>query len=445
MLRHLSLLCSLAMLLAMAVALGIRSEKDRGHMARAYSWVLETLWLPWAADDLPARALAPALHEGSGVTRGASVDDGALILLAGHFSGSDDRARLIRRDGSTVARWDFREAGLARGGKLHGVSLDTRGSLVGVAGGAFVKLGRCGQVVLRAPGNFHHAAVPAEEGGWWALGRDLIDRREAPADYLPPHTSEFFRSLREEDIGLFAEPVLQDDTLVRLGKGGEVLQELSIAKLLHDGGLEHLIRRFAQVDEGELTRSNSVRELPARLARAFPMFKAGDLLLSLGRQHLLLVVDPDTRSIKWHRSGPWSWQHDARFQPDGTITLFNNNHRGVESAGRPPRRYRHNPDLHSNILRVDPAGGGAEVVAGREISSESHFYTRDGGQHQMLPGGDVLVAESGQGRVLQLSSRGEIVWEFVNRHDADRMAKITGARLYPAGHLRVDDWSCPGR
>ena len=446
--RYLSVLCGFIALFTAAVALGIRSERADGPAARFYSWVQETLRLAWrdaqATSGLPPWALRPAFYEGEGVTRGGDIDDGALILIVGWFPGSQDRARLMHRDGSLVASWDFRGVGLGKEGHVHGISLDSQGSPISANGGPLVKLGHCGEILLRVPGNFHHSVIPAEGGGWWALDSVWIPRWKAPADYLPPHTSEFFRSRTEEDIADVAGPMLQDDTVVRLGPDGEVLQRFSIPKVLYEAGLAATFHRFVLVGDEELTHSNSVHELSSELAPAFPMFEAGDLLLSLLKVHMLAVVDPDTHEIKWHQTGPWAWQHDAWFQPDGTITVFNNGPHGKTEAQQ-SAWHRYNPTLHSNVLRVDPANGRVEVLAGREISAESHFYTRHRGQHQVLPDGSVLVAEARSGRVVQLGPEGRIIWEFVNRYDEDSVATVANAYLYPAGYFQVDDWSCPPR
>lgn len=83
MLRHLSLLCGLTLVVTVSVAFGIRSERHQGYAAQVY----EALGLAWreaqAATGSPPWLLYTALHEGEGVTRGADIDDGALVLLAG--------------------------------------------------------------------------------------------------------------------------------------------------------------------------------------------------------------------------------------------------------------------------------------------------------------------------------------------------------------------------
>ena len=444
MLRYLSLLCGLILLLTAAVALGIRSHERGGSAAMLYAWVKEIFWLTSrhfeAAGGAAPWFLLPAMHEGNGVTRGADLRDGALILLSGYIAGDGrtDHVRLVRRDGTAVARWNLAALDLRHGDHIHGILLDPDGSITfNLHDRDLVQLDRCGVPRFQTPGTFHHSLFRAEAGGFWALGANLLPRWKAAADYLWPHTSEFFRERTEEEAAAFGWPEIFDDTIVRLDEQGQTLLEFSLHEVLHDNGLGHLLAA-RQVGEHRLSHSNSIQELSTAMAPAFPMFEAGDLLISTRLLHTLLVVDPDTRKVKWHQTGPWRWQHDARFQPDGTITLFNNQYRRL-------LRHFENPDLHSNILRVDPASGEISVAMGSEIAEEARFYSSRQGQHQILPGGDILVVEADRGRAVQFGPGGEIVWEFVNRFDADRMGHLPNAYLYPADYFQVDDWSCPQR
>ena len=446
MLKRLSLLCGLVAVIGVSLALGIRSEKRNGHASQMYAWAHETLRLVWrdvqAEANRPPWFLFPSHHQGSGVTRGANIDDGSLILLAGFLpekgggGGGADHARLIRRDGSEVAGWDLDVLAPHPDDYIHGILLDPDGTITfNLDKRSFSQLTRCGELSFTTPGRFHHSLSRAETGGYWILGENILPRNETPADYLPPHTSEFFRSLTSEELEEHGSAELHDHTVVRMDDSGQAGQEFSLLQLVHKGGLGHLMNMLG-VGEQNLVHANSVQELPAALASAFPMFAAGDLLLSLRNIHTLLVVDPRTRQIKWRQTGPWVKQHDARFQPDGTITVFDNKY---------TMHHTEMPDMYldSDILRVDPASGEVTPVAGRLVAEEGRFHTPRKGQHQMLPDGDVLVAEAKRGRAVQFSPQGEILWEYINRYDEDRVADLSHAYVYPADYFQVDDWSCP--
>ena len=452
--KRLSILCGLVLLLTAAMFYGVGDQIRQGTVSQAYHRIFTDIRL--AARDVggslgePVWLLHPAQHQGSGVTHGAGMDDGALILLAGYLpgEGGGHHLRLIRRDGSTVAGWNLHEMQLPPSSRKVGrdlylrpgaTLLDPDGSpAIALRHRGMVRVTRCGELSLYVDKMLHHDLARAEGGGYWALGLRKLDRSQAPADLLPPFTSAKFRGLSPEQLeALGAGPIIHDDTLVRLGQDGEVQLELSIARLLHDNGLRHILGKFHKEGSRDPVHANSVHELTAALAPAFPMFAQGDLLLSLRDLHTLLVVDPLARKVKWHKTGPWAWQHDARFQPDGSITLFNNQYRWETDSLQPP--------LDSSVLRLDPADGGVAVVAGREISEEAHFYTPTRGQHQMLPDGDILIVSSLQGRVLQLDPQGRILWAYLNRYDENRVGVVRKAQVYPAGYFQVSDWSCPPR
>ena len=452
--KRLSILCGLILLVTASAFYGVGDQARQGTLSQAYHRIFSDIRL--TARDVqgslgePLWLLHPARHQGSGVTHGTGMDDGALILLAGYLpgEGGGHHLRLIRRDGSTVAGWNLHDLQLPPSSRETGRDLYLRpnAAILAPDGSPIIALGRrglakvtrCGELSLYVDKMLHHDLTRAEGGGHWALGVRELDRSTAPADLLPPFTSAKFHGLSPVQLeALEAAPTIRDDTVVRLGPGGEVLLELSIARLLYDSGLQRIFGRLHKEGSEEPVHANGVHELSAELAPAFPMFEAGDLLLSLRNLHMLLVVDPLARRIKWHQTGPWAWQHDARFQPDGTITLFNNRYLWEDPTG--------SLDLHGNVLRLNPADGSVQVAAGREISEQSHFHTPTRGQHQMLPGGDILVVSSLQGRVLQVNPQGRILWAYLNRYDEDRVGLVRNAQVYPAGHFAVDDWSCPAR
>ena len=151
------------------------------------------------------------------------------------------------------------------------------------------------------------------------------------------------------------------------------------------------------------------------MAPAFPQFEAGDLLISLRELNLLAVIDPSDGRLLWYRHGPWLKQHDPDFQPDGTITVFDN-HSGSDA---------------SRILRVDP--GTNEVEVEFEGSDAVPFYTWQRGKHQVLPNGNILITETERGRIFEVAPDGGLVWERDMGWDADRNLIVTEAR-----HVRPD-------
>jgi hypothetical protein len=216
---------------------------------------------------------------------------------------------------------------------------------------------------------------------------------------------------------------------------GEVVEEVPISDIMVENGLLHLMLLKGPGDVfrwGEVVHINDIEELPDSIAERFPQFDGGDLVLSLRNLHLLMVVDPHDWTVKWHQMGPWIRQHDPDFQPGGTITIFDNRtdtpEQGSHLGG-------------SQILELDPGTGAVQRLYGG--LPEQEMFTDIQGKHQMLPNGNILITQAQAGRVLEVTDAGEIVWEFINRYDDERVAVVTEAIRYPSSHFEVEDWTCP--
>jgi hypothetical protein len=131
-------------------------------------------------------------------------------------------------------------------------------------------------------------------------------------------------------------------------------------------------------------------------------------------------------------------QHDPEFGGDGTITMFNNNvYRTTLLAGdavdlSAPRI--------SNIMAVDPVTRAVRVLYGNRPGQEMLTVIR--GKQHATAGGGLLVTEFEAGRAFETDASGKIVWEYINRYDADRVAEMTEARIHPSGYFNVKDWNC---
>jgi hypothetical protein len=275
---------------------------------------------------------------------------------------------------------------------LHGMEVFDDGSLAVTfdAGNVIARIDPCGQPIWITPGEFHHSITSDDQGGLWAW---------------------------------------RNETIVHLDAGsGETLSELSLQDtILHAGGGQQGVLSIRSYIDGEglplrydwdAFHANDVEPLRAEMADAFPQFEAGDLLVSLRELNLLAVIDPDDGRLLWWQHGPWFKQHDPDFQPDGTITVYDN----ASGSGA------------SRILRMDPASRRVETVfAGSEAVP---FYSWQRGKHQMLPNGNVLLTEAERGRILEVTAKGELVWERDQAWDADHNVVVTEARHLDPGFFQ---------
>lgn len=396
---------------------------------------------PILAGTHPARHLQPSRYEGSGITVNTAASQSDLILLSGFFTDTNE-LRLIRRSGDVVARWPVRyselfpNAGEFRDGvvpatdwniDIHGALALPDGSVVfNFEYGGLVKLDRCGnaQWTVRRP--THHSVERSEGGGFLVLGRRFVKQNPSP---YPPFQVPF-----------------EEDTVLRISDRGEIISELSIPKAFYDSGLQALLTatggRFTKgmTWDEEVFHVNKVAELPRSLASDFPLFAAGDLVLSIRDLNMLLVVDRNVEKIKWWRIGPWQRQHDPEFKRGGTIVLFNNNaHETVLEGGE---RSPSSAPRVSNVMEVNPASGESRVLYGGTTGQELSSILR--GKVDVTGDGGLVITEFEGGRVLETDARGDVVWQYLNRYSSEEVAELTEGRVYPAGYFTVEDWPCPG-
>lgn len=171
-------------------------------------------------------------------------------------------------------------------------------------------------------------------------------------------------------------------------------------------------------DRADIFHPNDLEELMPEMAAAFPQFAAGDLLISNRDINQLAVIERKTGRVSWTAYGPWWHQHDADFQPDGTITVFSNN----------TERFR------SSIIEVDPKTGVArDMFEGTGLRFDSFIM----GKHQRLANGNWMITSTMQGWVLEVTPQGEIVSEFNNLLNAGYNTIVPYAEHLAPGYLKT--------
>jgi hypothetical protein len=386
----------------------------------------------------PKDFLQPSRQEGSGVTINEK-NNNDLILLTGFFDNSNSM-RLIHRNGDLVNQWKFKFSDLfpdtshMKKPPVTDWNIDLHGSLILPDGsvvfnfeyGGLMKISRCGELIWKIARPTHHSIDMAEDGSFWVPGRKIYNKGDKSP--FPP----------------FATPFVED-TILHVSPTGKIISELSVPKIFYDNGFESLLTSTGMDiirddhSDQELVHLNQISVLSSQLAKDFPLFEEGDLLLSLRNYNMLLVVDPDDEKIKWWKIGPWKRQHSPEFVAGGKITVFNNN--TYKSSYRTGEDISH-PDIPrvSNIIEVDPVTNKTLVLYGESPGQE--FLSIIRGKQESVQGGDILVTEFEGGRVFEIDSTGKIIWEYINHYDKGEVAEMTSAHVYSKDYLEVNDWSC---
>jgi hypothetical protein len=129
-----------------------------------------------------------------------------------------------------------------------------------------------------------------------------------------------------------------------------------------------------------------------------------NLLVSSRNTHTLYKIHRDTGEIMWRLGGKHSdfaiaadarfaWQHDARRQPDGSISLFDNDN----SASR------------ALVLNVDEAH--RRVTLRQAYTRPGKPWSNSQGNVQVLPNGNVLVGWGAAPYISEFSPSGQLLFD----------------------------------
>jgi hypothetical protein len=165
---------------------------------------------------------------------------------------------------------------------------------------------------------------------------------------------------------------------------------------------------------GHVDPSESYEPLPTTPGTAFDYLHLnsidvdtdGNLLLSARHTFCVYKVNRSTGDIMWRLGGKktdftmgagtdFAWQHDARRQADGTITLFDDNQAPNGSRGL--------------VLEVDETAKVASLI--RAYSHPPSIQATSQGNVQVLPNGDALIGWGSQPNVTEFDRQGKVVFD----------------------------------
>ena len=398
-----------------------------------------------AVSALKETAVAPQrFYRASHDFNGAKIADAAAMapgatLVTSYFPDRDwgTGVRLIDANGNTLHDWpidltkmlpnrtDYQDY-------VHGSYLFPNGDILfNVEYAGLVRMDRCGTVLWQNDTfGAHHSVSAAADGNFWISGNRTRSDDAEGRTYLSSYPLMI--------------PPINEDLFVKVSPDGEVLKSINSIEVLYKNGLQSVIVKMARgkvVDSGDrrgisgdVFHVNDVEELSPEMAPAFPMFEAGDILVSLRQLHMVMVVDPDDLRVKWYTITTSISQHDPDFMADGRIGIFDNNldftQRGTNSGG-------------SRVVAVDPKTGAEEVLYPN--GGAATFFSEYSGKWQALPNGNRLITIAREGRALEVTAAGKTVWEWIAPlYGSDRVPEVMEATRYDIPAETIAGWTCPG-
>lgn len=337
--------------------------------------------------------------------------------------------QLVDKEGQVLHRWklDREEAFQLENptGDIQGSSLLPNGEMVlNLEYDGMARLDACGDTLWTLGERTHHSIAQAEDGSFWVPA--ISDEGRSGSERYP----DGYPGLDGKKVWI--------ERILHVSEKGKVLDTINVLDVLYANNLERYIpkmlggvRPTPDKIPADLTHVNDVEPLSSSLADEYPLFEAGDLLVSLRVLSLVFVLDPESGNVKWHATDPFIYQHDPDFLGNGWIGVFDNNYdltrRGTMLGG-------------SRIVALQPHTDSMEVRFPTQHSDP--FYTHIRGKWQQLENGNMLLTESAAGRIVEVGPDGRTVWEWVHESSNSKVPEISqGTRV----DLTVEDiasWPC---
>jgi hypothetical protein len=300
---------------------------------------------------------------------------------------------------------------------------------------------------------------PGEEPQWMARAHHDYQREGNPVGYYVPGMDPYVdrgntillchKNLIHPGI---SDKRLIDDTIIEVDWEGEIIWEWICSEHFEEMGFREDARnilcrdpnfRPAGAGMGDWMHINSVSLLgPNKWHDAGDeRFHPGNLIWDGREANIIAIIDKRTGRIVWqlgptYDSSPelinLGWiigQHHAHMIPrglpgEGNILVFDNG--GWAGYGSPnpgaPKGIKNALRDYSRVLEIDPttlkikwqytpreAGCTMPVDANR-------FYSPFISSAQRLPNGNTLITEGSGGRILEVTRKHKIVWEYISPH-----------------------------
>ncbi|WP_076411301.1 arylsulfotransferase family protein [Shewanella sp. UCD-KL12] len=395
------------------------------------------LWNRYTAST--PRLLEPIVYPGDGV-KSYNLDKAytGYTLLQGTMPGGP-QVKLIDMNGNEIHRWDvnffdiwptpdhlsesFRPVSELYTHTQGFVALPDGSIIVNVGGKGSAKLDKCSNVIWTVNRRTHHSVTQTTDGNFWIPAhRDIED---IPEHLLFAGITKDHLNNREQDTFFGYE-----NLILLIDNEGNILREFSMLEAIYQASWEAAVVSSLKSKPFDLTHINDIEIVTPALARKINNVNEGDLLISIRQMHMLTILDQFTGKIKWRHFGPWVSQHDPDITIEGNIVVFNNS--VVEVAFNRP--------AGSNIVELDPATNQTRILYPTEDSPS--FFTNIMGSHQGLENNNRLISESRAGRVFEVTSSGELVWQYILPYNNDMASLIAISQRVESDYFQVNDWQC---
>jgi hypothetical protein len=255
-------------------------------------------------------------------------------------------------------------------------------------GYGLVKLDKNSNLLWAYPGNVHHDVTVAQDGTIYTLTQKIVDRPPAGLKSIPsPYIADHLVVLSPEGSELKSVPILEAFRDSPYALALALIDKPALKNRARQKDLLTLLKK------GDVLHTNSVRVLSKSVAARFPLFKAGQVLISVRSLDTIAVLDPQKGCVVWAAQGVWRAQHDAEFLDNGHLLIFDN--LGSLEGAR--------------VIEYDPVTQAMPWSYGGDEAAR--FMAVQRGVKQRLPNGNTLIVEPDTSRMFEVTRNKEIIWE----------------------------------
>ena len=289
---------------------------------------------------------------------------------------------LINNDGEVMHEWHLPgNAGLycyllSNGNLLGGVQ--TQEGPVGLRGGGghLFELDWHSKILWEYKDHYHHHDQRrCPNGNTLYASSELLPKKLA-------HRVQGGRPGSELAVGIYGDvlrEVSPDGTLVWEWKASECEEMYSYPL-------------NPMCDRVEFSHANSIVPL-----------KNGDVLVNFRYNHLMAIIDRQSKEFKWTLCD-WSFgqQHNVHMLDNGNILFFANGSNVLYGG----------PTAGSKVVELNPKTN--EIIWEYQGTPTASFFSWFISGAQRLSSGNTLICEGAWGRLFEVTSDGNIVWEYIN-------------------------------
>jgi hypothetical protein len=229
---------------------------------------------------------------------------------------------------------------------------------------------------------------------------------------LAPLPQQFASNVKGGTAGTEHDGAIYSDYLVEMTIGGHVVWEWCTWEHLNPD-IDHITA--IQERREEWAHGNGVAELPN-----------GDIVVSFRTISTVIVIDRKTGEIIWKLGAPpLSGQHAPTPLPNGNLLIFDNG----------PHRLDH-PMPFSRVIEVELST--KQIVWKYQEKRVSDFFSPRISNAQRLLNGNTLICEGYFGRLFEVTTDGELVWEYVNPYFGEDRAGPNN-RVFRAYRYSADE------